>query len=848
MAEPIRRWRRKGSKTQAPRNRPTSSGRPRIPQGGPRVLAVEGGRAPEAPGERPGRVVDQKNGWCHPWILDAARSSEHAGQSLLLIPVDDGHSLQSARGIISLLLAYPQSTVAPDLPATIWPGLAQLDAGPGLFSIAALSRRLLRPLRELIDPSESRSDADLHVSGCLVTGTRPDRQTASLDGLGRLWLWLWLWLLAWTERLLYCWAGWLSRLCLSKRHKNHAAAARRCVLDPWSSVPQVNYHHHHHHHHYLHLLHNPGRPAVPRPGGHASRFPPQTASPSSPSPRPKPEGLVCRFSTHTHAQSTNSWEPFALPRRPSRPPSDLSKPLKTLEPLLAAPALVKQKQPLPAAPSARTTSSSPRAGDTNAFAFASCSSRDSPSLGASPWIQRRLHIRTRLRFQTVFHPVAQQPALCLRLRCPIQTQMFQMSHPSAPPSYSYSAPYPSPHGVLSALSDRRRSSTPSYLTPSSGASEGLSPSLSSINTGSSQGSQAPAGMQYTYGGVGGHTHGGWPTPGNPAYTVSSGPQTQQQPLGQQHYGRPPMYNQQPGMQQFNHPRSSQSPATGDEGLPNPPYGQVHHPFQTSIPGGGGGGGQGNPSGMSSAPQPPQSGILSSQHPVSTQSQGPPSQPAHVDPYANTRPSVTPSYYTTSTPQQSNFSPYAAQHSPSQHSPSSNGPIPRSLGSLSGPPQAPTMAPPAPYRPYAPYQQLPTMGGSVMSNIHQPGGQMSMIPGMGVPQYGHHPGMMYGHGQPAPQSERPFKCDQCIQSFSRNHDLKRHKRIHLAVKPFPCLFCSKSFSRKDALKRHRLVKGCESKADDHNGDSVKDESNNGSDGNSVDRNGDGDTSPDVKKEM
>ena len=63
---------------------------------------------------------------------------------------------------------------------------------------------------------------------------------------------------------------------------------------------------------------------------------------------------------------------------------------------------------------------------------------------------------------------------------------------------------------------------------------------------------------------------------------------------------------------------------------------------------------------------------------------------------------------------------------------------------------------------------------------------------------HYPGMMGIHPG-IPQQERPFKCDQCPQSFNRNHDLKRHKRIHLAVKPFPCEHCDKSFSRKDALK-------------------------------------------------
>lgn len=71
----------------------------------------------------------------------------------------------------------------------------------------------------------------------------------------------------------------------------------------------------------------------------------------------------------------------------------------------------------------------------------------------------------------------------------------------------------------------------------------------------------------------------------------------------------------------------------------------------------------------------------------------------------------------------------------------------------------------------------------------------------------HPHIHPSQHAPVPHQERPFRCDQCPQSFNRNHDLKRHKRIHLAVKPFPCPNCDKSFSRKDALKRHVLVKGC-----------------------------------------
>jgi uncharacterized Zn-finger protein len=227
----------------------------------------------------------------------------------------------------------------------------------------------------------------------------------------------------------------------------------------------------------------------------------------------------------------------------------------------------------------------------------------------------------------------------------------------------------------------------------------------------------------------------------------------------------------------------------------------------------------------------QNTILTSHNSVSTQPPTPSSVSAHADSYTHSRPPSTPSYYTaSSTPQQSSFPSYPPQPSPTQHSPPGHGPVPRGMGSAG-------MAPPNSYRPYAPYQPLHNMGGSaIMSNIHQPGSQMSMIPGMGVPSYG--PMIYGGHGPPPPQSERPFKCDQCTQSFSRNHDLKRHKRIHLAVKPFPCTFCSKSFSRKDALKRHRLVKGCENKAN---------EANNG-DSNGADRSGEENDSPEVKREQ
>ncbi|KAL4073737.1 hypothetical protein J3A83DRAFT_2608731 [Scleroderma citrinum] len=49
--------------------------------------------------------------------------------------------------------------------------------------------------------------------------------------------------------------------------------------------------------------------------------------------------------------------------------------------------------------------------------------------------------------------------------------------------------------------------------------------------------------------------------------------------------------------------------------------------------------------------------------------------------------------------------------------------------------------------------------------------------------------------------RPFRCTACPASFSRNHDLKRHAKLH-EKKGWQCAGCDKMFSRRDAIKRHK----------------------------------------------
>ncbi|KAI4215587.1 MAG: hypothetical protein LQ351_002056 [Letrouitia transgressa] len=257
--------------------------------------------------------------------------------------------------------------------------------------------------------------------------------------------------------------------------------------------------------------------------------------------------------------------------------------------------------------------------------------------------------------------------------------------------------------------------------------------------------------------------------------------------------------------------NSNSPTT-TEGLPPPPFDLNQLPpfppaVSLSSPGS-------LPAVAAQQQQVMAQAYMNVQTPVSatTTQQSPVSAP---EPYTQ-RPPPTPTYYSgsqpSSTPQNSQF-PAFNNPSPVQHSPlSATTPQGSRISPINN--QAPGMQQPSSQqgstfvRPYGSYS-LPAMNGPIMTNIHSPQNQMPMmamhqgLPGGLMHGYnsGHSASMqqLYTGSQPTPHNERPFKCDQCPQSFNRNHDLKRHKRIHLAVKPFPCGHCDKSFSRKDALK-------------------------------------------------
>ena len=208
-------------------------------------------------------------------------------------------------------------------------------------------------------------------------------------------------------------------------------------------------------------------------------------------------------------------------------------------------------------------------------------------------------------------------------------------------------------------------------------------------------------------------------------------------------------------------------------------------------------------------QPISSSIISSHSILPSASPSPPNHPADSNSHKSApTTAVYESSHHSAPPQRTEFQ--FPPRPPVQQSPHTSAPPSISRASPqvthtpanSGPPQTHFV------RASYPQYPLPPAHGSPMTNLQSQPNHMSMVgsiqPSM-MPQLnsGYPPNAqaMYASQQNQHHivNDRPFKCEQCPQSFNRNHDLKRHRRIHLAVKPFPCKHCDKSFSRKDALK-------------------------------------------------
>lgn len=404
-----------------------------------------------------------------------------------------------------------------------------------------------------------------------------------------------------------------------------------------------------------------------------------------------------------------------------------------------------------------------------------------------------------------------------------------------PPPLTHSIPQPS----IASQSTTSTTTTPSNsnLTTTSGSeitAEGLNLS-SGINSSGSQSSQQPGSSLY----YSTQLTGSWPTPGSSsqsAYTyLSPDSNPGSGSLTQTSYTHRPQatFGSVPSsVTNYSGSRTTTTSTTAETVPVSSSY-QDQHSFPTSV-GSGGPLGSSHPSQASNPTQP----MLSSQNPAVTQppTAGHGSSLPSLQDFGNFRTSSsqssyypsgtqqpqssTPSSYypSPSTPQQGTYPGFQgappSQLSPTGYSPSTTqGNASRGVGSISSSGsstsglQYVTGSRPQQYglQSHHHYSLNGHGHGPVLSNIHQPGTPLAMV-GMSGMHYGaHHPMPQYhrygaGHDQLGPRpGDRPYKCDQCTQGFNRNHDLKRHKRIHLATKPYPCGNCEKSFSRKDALK-------------------------------------------------
>lgn len=293
-------------------------------------------------------------------------------------------------------------------------------------------------------------------------------------------------------------------------------------------------------------------------------------------------------------------------------------------------------------------------------------------------------------------------------------------------------------------------SVSSVLTPTAGTTgEGLSPLSAGVP--SSQDSQS--GHSYY-----GHVTGQWQMPGNPGNYTSYSPGHQHPQLSYPRQVVPPQLSYPPAR----HPHSPVH------------YQHDHSGYPTALP-------------SSAPPSQPATPMLASHAPMTQ----PPATGGSLGRPSTTGPPATSLYAPSTTifpPSPPIVSPTTMAGAPKPTTTTAPG---AGIGGIQAPRSFGSGFPP-----------FGRSGSGVLENLGHPGGPLLINPmgRPGLPRPMPTPMVQrYRTTPPPPLPDRPFRCDQCPQSFNRNHDLKRHKRIHLAIKPFPCGFCDKSFSRRDALK-------------------------------------------------